>query len=176
MSLSGELTYYFVIVQARITIMKNLVNGVLTAVIIAVAMACGWRASEDTGTLNSQPLNSASNSTANSTPAKTPVTGKKAFQIEGTIDDAKQEGKVCDTSLEFTVPGTLEFKFTPTDAAKGNYTYSGPFNATGSGPYEIKDDGTMIVDGTGCIMGRCATYSHKWKAKPIDAVNCKPGK
>ena len=109
-------------------------------------------------------------------PGKTAVAAKKAYRIEGTIDDADQEGNVCDTGVEFTVPGTLKFKFTPTDPAKGSYTYSGPFNATGSGPYEIKDDGTMIVDGTGCIMGKCATYSHKWKATPIDAATCKPGK
>lgn len=39
-----------------------------------------------------------------------------------------------------------------------------------------RDDGSMIVDGTGCIMDRCATYSHKWKAFPIDPETCKEGK
>src|SRR5687768_9412263 len=77
-----------------------------------------------------------------------------AFHIEGNIDEAHQAGDVCDTRVEFKVPGTLEFKFTPTDAMKGTYTYSGPFNASGSGPYEIREDGTMLVDGTGCIMGK----------------------
>lgn len=100
------------------------------------------------------------------------TTAKRAFRIEGNIDDARQEGDVCDTSKKFKVPGTLEFEFTPTDAMKGTYTYSGPFNATGSGPYEIRDNGTMLVDGTGCIMGRCATYSHEWKATPIDPGKC----
>ena len=156
--------------------MKNVAFGVLATAIVAVVMACGWRTGESGNTANSLPLNSGSTPAPNSTPGKPAVTGKKAYRIEGTIDDANQEGNVCDTGVEFTVPGTLEFKFTPTDPLKGNYTYSGPFNATGSGPYEIKDDGTMIVDGTGCIMGRCATYSHKWKATPIDAATCKPGK
>ncbi len=155
--------------------MKNFANGVLATVIITVVMACGWSTGENMGDMNSRQSNSASTPTTNSAPGKTADTGKKAYRIEGNIDDAVQEGNVCDSSVEFTVPGTLDFKFTPTDAAKGSYTYSGPFNATGSGPYEIKDDGTMIVDGTGCIMGRCATYSHKWKAKPIDAAACKPG-
>lgn len=90
------------------------------------------------------------------------------------IDEAMQEGDVCDTSVKFKVPGTLEFEFTPSSPTKGTYTYSGPFNASGSGPYEIRDDGTMLVDGTGCIMGKCATYSHNWKAEPIDPATCKP--
>ncbi|MBC7898878.1 MAG: hypothetical protein H7070_02395, partial [Saprospiraceae bacterium] len=115
--------------------MKNFSYGMLAAIIIAAVMACGWRTGENTGNMNMQPSNSASVPAANTTPGKTAVTGKKAYRIEGNIDDAVQEGNVCDTSVEFTVPGTLEFKFTPTDAAKGNYTYSGPFNATGSGPY-----------------------------------------
>jgi hypothetical protein len=99
-----------------------------------------------------------------------------AYRISGNIDEAKQEGNVCDTSVKFEVPGTLKFEFTPESPTKGKYTYSGPFNATGSGPYEIHDDGTMVVDGTGCIMGKCATYSHKWQAKPIDAATCVAGK
>lgn len=98
---------------------------------------------------------------------------KTAFHIEGNIDEAHQAGDVCDTSVEFKIPGTLVFKFTPTDPMKGTYTYSGPFNASGSGPYEIRDDGTMLVDGSGCIMGKCATYSHKWKATKIDPATCK---
>ncbi len=156
--------------------MKNVAFGVLAAAIVAAVMACGWQTNESINTADSRPSNSTSTSANNSMPGKTAVDARKAYRIEGTIDDANQEGNVCDASVEFTVPGTLEFKFTPTGPSKGNYTYSGPFNATGSGPYEIKDDGTMIVDGTGCIMGRCATYSHKWKATPIDAATCKPGK
>lgn len=121
---------------------------------------------------------------ASQTPTPTPFgdiqaannSKKRAYRISGSIDDADQEGSVCDTSKPFTVPGTLKFEFKPTSETKGEYTYSGPLNATGSGPYEIKDDGTMLVDGTGCIMGRCATYSHKWKAVPIDPATCKEGK
>ncbi|MFO1464282.1 MAG: hypothetical protein U1F66_10945 [bacterium] len=110
------------------------------------------------------------------TPTPTPVPNApvvgKAFHISGHIDDAAQEGDVCDVSVTFTVPGTLKFEFTPTSARKGNYTYSGPFNATGSGPYEIFENGKMLVSGTGCIMGKCATYSHDWKAEPIDPAKC----
>jgi len=156
--------------------MKNLKLGLLAAACLSFSLSCKWM----------QPASNVSSidpgTSTSPTPTNTPIgdirstTSKRAFRIKGTIDDASQEGNVCDTSVEFTVPGTLEFKFVPTSALKGEYTYSGPFNATGSGPYEIKDDGTMIVDGTGCIMGRCATYSHKWKATPIDAATCKSGK
>lgn len=110
------------------------------------------------------------------TPTPTPAPGAsgltKAYHISGNIDDAVQEGDVCDVSVPFTVPGTLKFEFTPTSASKGNYTYSGPFNATGSGPYEIYNNGKMLVSGVGCIMGKCADYSHDWKAKPIDPATC----
>lgn len=99
--------------------------------------------------------------------------GAKAYHISGNIDDALQEGDVCDASVPFKVPGTLKFEFTPSGANKGTYTYSGPFNATGSGPYEIFEDGKMLVSGTGCIMGRCADYSHDWKATAIDPKTCK---
>lgn len=101
---------------------------------------------------------------------------KNAYRIKGSIDDAIQEGSVCDTSKPFTVDGTLKFEFTPKSPTSGEYTYSGPFNATGSGPYEIRPDGSMLVDGTGCIMGKCATYSHEWQAEPIDPATCKDGK
>jgi hypothetical protein len=141
-----------------------------------VVLACKWGPFDRntaTPTTNSSP-----------TPTPTPIgdiTGgpaatKTAYRITGNIDDAQQEGNVCDTTKPFTVPGTLKFEFKPTGPTKGEYTYSGPLNATGSGPYEIKPDGTMIVDGTGCIMGRCATYSHNWKAVPIDPATCKEGK
>lgn len=100
----------------------------------------------------------------------------KSYRIKGNIDDALQEGDVCDITKPFTVEGTLKFEFTPKSPTSGEYTYSGPFNATGSGPYEIRPDGTMLVDGTGCIMGKCATYSHEWEAKPIDPATCKQGK
>jgi|GEM_PF-1744206 len=156
--------------------MKNIAYGLLATAIVAVVMACGWRTSESINTAAPRLSNSAPAPAANGATVKTVDAAKKAYRIEGTIDDANQEGNVCDTSVKFTVSGTLEFEFTPTGPSKGNYTYSGPFNATGSGPYEISDDGTMIVDGTGCIMGRCAAYSHKWKATPIDAATCKPGK
>jgi len=120
--------------------------------------------------------------TAKPAPSPTPIPVPsapnigKAFHISGNIDDAAQEGNVCDVTVTFTVPGTLKFEFTPTSATKGTYTYSGPFNATGSGPYEIHSDGKMLVSGTGCIMGKCATYSHDWKATPIDPKTCKKGK
>ena len=155
--------------------MNNIARGFLAISIVALVMACGWGAGDNVNTADPRSANPTPTPT-NSMPGRTVGSGKKAYRIEGTIDDATQEGNVCDTSVAFKVPGTLEFEFTPTDSAKGTYTYSGPFNATGSGPYEIKDDGTMIVDGTGCILGRCAAYSHKWKATPIDASTCKPGK
>ena len=107
-----------------------------------------------------------------STPSPAPVSAIKAYRISGNIDEAVQKGDVCDASLPFTVPGTLKFEFTPTSPTKGNYTYSGPFHATGSGPYEIFDNGKMLVSGTGCIMGKCATYSHDWTATPIDPKTC----
>jgi hypothetical protein len=109
----------------------------------------------------------ASKPSAKATPAPS-----LTYHISGTIDDAVQEGDVCDVSLPFTVPGTLKFEFTPSSARKGTYTYSGPFNATGSGPYEIFDNGKMLVSGTGCIMGKCADYSHDWKVKPIGPQAC----
>ena len=121
----------------------------------------------------------ATKASSKATPTPTPslplpaaTSGAKAYHISGNIDDAVQEGDVCDVSVPFTVPGTLKFEFTPSGANKGKYTYSGPFNATGSGPYEIFEDGTMLVSGTGCIMGKCADYSHDWKAKAIDPKTC----
>jgi len=153
--------------------MTNLKLGLLAAACLALAVSCKWM----------QPASNVSGSdprtSASATPTPTPIgdirdnSSKKAFHIEGTIDEAHQQGDVCDTSVEFKVPGTLEFKFTPTNEMKGTYTYSGPFNAHGSGPYEIHDDGTMLVDGTGCIMGKCAAYSHNWKATKIDPAACK---
>ena len=153
--------------------MTNLKLGLLAAVFLAVVISCKWM----------QPASNISGgdpkTAAPATPTPTPIgnirstTSTIAFHIEGNIDEAHQEGNVCDASVEFKVPGTLKFKFTPTDAMKGTYTYSGPFNASGSGPYEIHDDGTMLVDGTGCIMGKCATYSHKWKVTKIDPATCK---
>ena len=153
--------------------MKTLKLGLLAAACLAVVISCRCM----------KPASNVSGgdpkTTATATPTPTPIgdirgtSSKRAFHIEGDIDEAHQEGNVCDTSVEFKIPGTLEFKFTPTDAMKGTYTYSGPFNAHGSGPYEIHDDGTMLVDGTGCIMGKCATYSHNWKATKIDPATCK---
>jgi hypothetical protein len=153
--------------------MTNLKLGLLAVMCLAVVVSCKWM-QPASNTPAADPKTSAS-----PTPTPTPIgdirgtTSKSAFHIEGNIDEAHQEGDVCDTSVEFKVPGTLEFKFTPTDAMKGTYTYSGPFKASGSGPYEIHDDGSMLVDGTGCIMGKCATYSHKWKATKIDPAACK---
>jgi hypothetical protein len=122
---------------------------------------------------------STSKASAKATPTPAPslkpadaAAASKAYHITGNIDDASQEGDVCDSSVPFKVPGTLKFEFTPSSASKGTYTYSGPFNATGSGPYEIFDNGKMLVSGTGCIMGKCADYSHDWKATPIDAKTC----
>lgn len=105
------------------------------------------------------------------------TTGGNAYQISGNLDEAKESGTVCDSSQPFTIAGDLLFKFSPTSPTTGNYTYSGPYNATGSGPYVINDDGTMKLDGTGCIMGgSCATYSHQWTATPIDPSECSGGK
>lgn len=101
------------------------------------------------------------------------TTGGNAYNISGNIDEASMSGTTCDSSAPFTIGGTLTFQFTPTSATTGTYTYRGPYSATGSGPYVINDNGTMKLDGTGCIMGsNCATYSHIWKAEPIDPSSC----
>lgn len=106
----------------------------------------------------------------------TATTGGNAYRISGNLDEASQSGTVCDSSKPFTIGGTLQFQFTPTSPTTGTYTYRGPYSATGSGPYVINGDGTMKLDGTGCIMGgNCATYSHSWKAEPIDPATCKEG-
>lgn len=155
--------------------MRNLVTGVFASTVLAFVLGCGCQPDSLGGnsTAADGPASSPSNT---NTAAAPPAAAKNAYRIKGTIDDALQEGDVCDTSRTFTVPGTLKFEFTPKTPTSGEYTYSGPFNATGSGPYEIRDDGTMLVDGTGCIMGRCATYSHTWEAKPIDPAACKVSK
>lgn len=157
--------------------MRNLTAGFLTCVVLTFVLSCKLLQ----GGINTN--NNSIAASASPTPTPTPLGGgtggdvKKAYRISGNIDEAHQEGNICDTSKEFTVPGTLKFKFTPESSTKGTYKYTGGFNARGEGPYEIKDDGTMIVDGTGCIMGNnCATYSHKWKATPIDPATCKDGK
>lgn len=156
--------------------MKNLGTGIVATLSLLFVIGCGCNPDSFVG-------NSATNSPelpklVDPTPAIQPSTAavKKAYRIKGTIDDAVQEGDVCDTTKAFSVPGTLKFEFTPKTPTSGEYTYSGPFNATGAGPYEIREDGTMLVDGTGCIMGKCATYSHEWEAKPIDPASCKEGK
>ena len=156
--------------------MKNIITGLISLSVLAVVLGCGCRPDMTAG-------NSAANATptpmtpaANSKPAETPKAVKKSYRIKGNIDDAVQEGDVCDVTKPFTVPGTLKFEFTPKSDTTGDYTYSGPFNATGSGPYEIRTDGTMLVDGTGCIMGKCATYSHEWQAQPIEPSTCKDSK
>ena len=105
------------------------------------------------------------------------TTGGNAYAISGSIDEASMSGTTCDSSQPFTIGGTLTFTFTPTSATTGTYTYRGPYSATGSGPYVINENGTMKLDGTGCIMGGgCATYSHSWTATPIDPATCKDGK
>lgn len=102
------------------------------------------------------------------------TTGGNAYSISGNIDEASMSGTTCDSSQPFTIGGTLQFKFTPTSATAGTYRYSGPYSATGSGPYVINSDGSMKLDGTGCIMGgNCKTYSHSWTATPIDPSTCK---
>ena len=156
--------------------MKNVRSGVIAVVVLAVSISCK-QLSTDTNSANNRPSGTNPSPTATSPlPEVAGSTQKRAYHISGTIDDATQEGNVCDTSVKFEVPGTLKFEFTPSSPTKGEYTYSGPFNATGSGPYEIREDGSMLVDGTGCIMGKCAEYSHEWKAKPIDPKTCVPGK
>jgi len=156
--------------------MKNLWTGVLSLLVLTFVLGCGCRPDMLGGNIanNTAPDRAP---VANSTPVSSqPDAPKKAYRIKGSIDDAVQEGSVCDTTKPFTVEGTLKFEFNPKTATTGEYTYSGPFNATGSGPYEIRPDGSMLVDGTGCIMGKCATYSHEWEAKPIDPATCKAGK
>lgn len=155
---------------------KTKTSALFVLALLTLCIGCKYLPSNSNNAITA-PAGSAS-------PTPTPIPGlpyngnvaKKAYRISGNIDEALQEGNVCDTSVKFTVPGTLKFEFSPESPTKGTYTYSGPFNASGSGPYEIKADGSMIVDGTGCIMGKCATYSHKWKAEPIDPATCKEGK
>jgi len=156
--------------------MKNISFGFLALVLLATAISCKLLTPDNNSANNAQLATGPSPTATPLLPDAAAATTKHAYRISGTIDEASQEGNVCDTSVKFKVPGTLEFEFTPTSSTKGTYTYSGPFNATGSGPYEIREDGTMLVDGTGCIMGRCATYSHTWKAKPIDPKTCMAGK
>src|SRR5687768_14154273 len=120
--------------------MKNIAFGMLAVFAVAAVMSCSWKLGESGNVANTGPANYANNSTGTRPIDKPTATAKKAYRISGTIDDASQEGNVCDSSVKFKVPGTLEFEFTPTDATKGNYTYSGPFNATGTGPYEINED------------------------------------
>ena len=153
--------------------MKTLKLGLFAAACLVAVMSCKWM--QPASNVSGGDPKTAASPTATPTPIGDirSTSSTRAFHIEGNIDEAHQEGDVCDTSVEFKVHGTLEFKFTPTDAMKGTYTYSGPFNASGSGPYEIHDDGTMLLDGTGCIMGKCATYSHNWKATKIDPATCK---
>jgi len=158
--------------------MKNIGFGALALVILGVSLSCKML-SPANNSVNSAAPGSGPTPIPSATSPLPDISGstsKHAYRISGMIDEASQEGNVCDTSVKFEVPGTLKFEFTPESPTKGKYTYSGPFNATGSGPYEIHDDGTMLVDGTGCIMGKCATYSHTWKATPIDPKTCVPGK
>lgn len=156
--------------------MKNIGFGVFACVLLATSLGCKQLSPASNSANNDRPGAGPSPTATSPLPDVSGTTTGHAYRISGTIDEASQEGNVCDTSVKFEVPGTLKFEFTPESPTKGKYTYSGPFNATGSGPYEIHDDGTMMVDGTGCIMGKCATYSHTWKAKPIDARTCVPGK
>ena len=153
--------------------MKNLKLGLFAIACLAVVLSC--RCMKPASNVSSIDPKTSASPTLTPTPIGDihSTAAKKAFHIEGNIDEAHQDGNVCDTSVDFKVHGTLEFEFKPTDAMKGTYTYSGPFRATGSGPYEIHDDGTMLLDGTGCIMGKCATYSHNWKATKIDPATCK---
>ena len=105
----------------------------------------------------------------------------KAYFISGNIDDAHMDGHTCNSSIPFTIDGTLDFEFTPMSATSGTYTYTGSgdgFEAYGGGPYQIGKDGKMSVSGSGCIkseMGEfCADYSHEWNATPIDPATCAP--
>lgn len=158
--------------------MKNFRLPLLSLLILVIPASC----TSPKGPTPAEGGKASPSSAAKLSPSPTPIPVPaapnigKAFHISGNIDDAAQEGDVCDVTKPFTVPGTLKFEFTPTSATKGTYTYSGPFNATGSGPYEIHSDGKMLVSGTGCIMGKCATYSHDWKATPIDPNTCEKGK
>lgn len=152
--------------------MKTFTSAMMAGGILALVLGCGCGPDVVTKMSKTGPANSPG-ATPSPTRVKTDQAAKKAFRISGNIDDARQEGDVCDTSVKFKVPGTLQFEFTPKTPTTGEYTYSGPLNATGGGPYEIRDDGTMFLDGTGCIMGKCATYSHEWKAEPIDPAACK---
>ncbi|MFL6466585.1 MAG: hypothetical protein ACJ72Z_01365 [Pyrinomonadaceae bacterium] len=156
--------------------MKNIAFGVFALTVLAFSISCKLLSPASNSANNDRPGAGPAPSATSPLPDVSGTTAKHAYHISGTIDEASQEGNVCDTSVKFDIPGTLKFEFTPSSPTKGNYTYSGPFNASGSGPYEIHDDGSMLVDGTGCILGKCATYSHTWKAKPIDAKTCVPGK
>lgn len=149
--------------------MKKMQMPVLAMSLLFLTLSCS---AEKAPKPEAPPPSAAVKPPATPTPAPNASAKSKAYHITGNIDEASQEGDVCDVTVPFTVPGTLKFAFTPTSASKGTYTYSGPFNATGSGPYEIYDNGKMLVDGKGCIMGKCAEYSHDWSAKPIDPATC----
>ena len=156
--------------------MKNLWTGTFATLILVFALGCGCNPDSFVSNSTSNSASPPAGNAGPKPPDPPPSSAGKAYRIKGSIDDATQEGDVCDTSKTFTVQGTLKFEFTPKTPTTGEYTYSGPFNATGSGPYEIRDDGSMLVDGTGCIMGKCATYSHTWEAQPIDPATCKESK
>jgi hypothetical protein len=155
--------------------MKNIITGLISLVFLALVIGCGCRPDPTTANSVSNATPTPTSPAANSKRPEPAKAAQNSYRIKGAIDDAVQEGDVCDTTKVFTVPGTLKFEFKPSSPTKGEYTYSGPFKATGSGPYEIKSDGTMLVDGTGCIMGKCATYSHEWQAQPIEPSTCKDG-
>lgn len=157
--------------------MQNIFTAAVASLVLALVLGCGCRPDLLGGNAadrNAQEPRRPANIQPHDSPS--PSASKNAYRIKGSIDDAVQEGNVCDTTKPFAVDGTLKFEFTPKSPNAGEYTYSGPFNATGSGPYEIRPDGSMLVDGTGCIMGKCATYSHQWRAEPIDPATCKDGK
>jgi hypothetical protein len=156
--------------------MRNLGTAALSLSALIFVVGCGCRPDLLGGKRTNESVPEPARP-ANNQPSVSPSSmPKNAYRIKGSIDQAIQEGNVCDTSRPFTVDGTLKFEFSPKSPTTGEYTYSGPFNATGSGPYEIRPDGSMLVDGTGCIMGKCATYSHEWQAEPIDPATCKDGK
>lgn len=151
---------------------KNIASSFAVCLALSLILACNFQLGDNSQN-QSVPSNASPSPTKGSSNSTAANQIKKAYKISGMLDEAKQEGNVCDTSVKFNVPGTLEFEFTPSSSTEGTYKYTGPFNAKGEGPYKINDDGTMMIDGTGCIMGKCATYSHEWKAEPIDPATCK---
>ena len=103
-------------------------------------------------------------------------TGGTAYHIFGSLGDFTQDGYACPATKSFTIPGTVNMKFTPTDGNSGSVTYSGgPFGAYGDGSYTIGDGGVKLTI-HGCIVSSSGTFCNDGAgtltATPIDPATC----